>query len=71
MFELPKKKFYKITEKNGFEKSFDKKEFNIIMLYPEFKYQKILGFAGAFTESSGYVFSKFSDDVKKKFIEDL
>lgn len=64
------KKFYKKTEKNGFEKSFDKKEFNVIILYPELKYQKMLGFGGAFTESSGYVFSKFSEDVKKKFIEE-
>lgn len=40
------------------------------MIYPEFKYQKILGFGGALTESSGYVFSKFPEDIKNRFIND-
>jgi len=64
------KKLYKQTEENGFEETFDKKENQVIIIYPEFKYQKIIGFGGAFTESSGYVFKKFPDDIKKKFILD-
>lgn len=40
------------------------------MLYPDFKYQEIVGFGGAFSESSGYVFSKFPDSIKEKFIKD-
>ena len=54
-------KLLKEKELNGFKDSFENKENNIIIIYPEIQYQEILGFGGALTESSGYVFSKFSD----------
>ena len=66
-------KFGKLLSKkevNGFEENLENKENNIIIVYPEIKYQEILGFGGALTESSGYVFSKFSEEVKEKFIKD-
>ena len=52
-------KLLKETKKDAFEKKFDKQENHVIVIYPEFEYQSIEGFGGAFTESSGYVFSKF------------
>lgn len=45
-------------------------ESELIILYPEIKYQKIIGFGGAFTESSGYCFSKLSNEIKKQFLTD-
>ena len=64
------KKLLKEKEVNGFEQGIENKENNIIIVYPEIEYQEILGFGGALTESSGYVFSKFSEQVKEKLIKD-
>lgn len=63
-------KLLKEIEIDGFVERFDKQENNLIMIYPEIKYQAILGFGGAITESAGYVFSKFSDEIKEKFVND-
>ena len=63
-------KLLRKKEVNGFEEGFENKENNIIIVYPEIEYQEIIGFGGALTESSGYVFSKFSEDIKEKFIKD-
>ena len=63
-------KLLKEKEIQGFEENFEKKENNIIIVYPEIEYQEIIGFGGALTESSGYVFSKFSEEIKNKFIKD-
>lgn len=63
-------KLLKETKKDAFEKKFDKQENHVILIYPEFEYQSIEGFGGAFTESAGYVFSKFPDETKKKFIKE-
>ena len=49
---------------------YDKQENNLIFIYPDKEKQEILGFGGAVTESSGYVFSKFSDKVQDKFINE-
>ena len=43
----------------------------LINIYPEFKYQKILGFGGAFTETSAYNFSLLSPDLQQKLAEAL
>ena len=40
----------------------------LINIYPEFKYQQILGFGAAFTESSAVNFSLLSPDDQKKVI---
>lgn len=45
-------------------------ENNLVMLYPELTYQTILGFGGAFTESTGYCFSKLSEEHQNQFIHD-
>jgi glucosylceramidase len=41
----------------------------LINIYPEFKYQKTLGFGGAFTETSAYNFSLLSADLQQKLAE--
>ena len=63
-------KLLKESEVDGFNESFEKQENNLILIYPEFKYQEILGFGGAVTESSAYVYSKFPKEIKEKFVHD-
>ena len=41
----------------------------LINIYPEFKYQKVLGFGAAFTETSAYNFSLLSPDLQQKLTE--
>ena len=43
---------------------------NLIILYPEIIYQKILGFGGAFSESSSYIITKFKENTQNEFIKD-
>lgn len=44
-------------------------ENQLICIYPEFKYQRILGFGAAFTESSAVNFSMLTSDQKQQLIE--
>jgi len=44
-------------------------EMQLINVYPQMKYQEILGFGGAITETSAYNFAQVSDDVKRKIAE--
>lgn len=48
----------------------DGKEDKIVNLYPEMKFQRVLGFGGAFTEAAAYVFFKMGKENQKKIIED-
>jgi len=43
-------------------------EWNVVNIYPDVEYQTILGFGGAITESSGYVFSKLSPENRDKIL---
>ena len=52
-----------ITLKEDFET-----EMQVINIVPEFKYQQVLGFGGAFTEASAYNFSLLSLDLQAKLI---
>lgn len=45
-------------------------ENNLIIIYPDIKYQEILGFGGAFTEAAGYSLSKLSTSLQEKLIKD-
>ncbi len=47
----------------------DVTEQNIINVYPEITYQKILGFGGAITEASAYVYAGLSAEDKERFIK--
>jgi len=44
-------------------------ENQLINIYPEFKYQKILGFGAAFTETSAYNFSLLSPELQQQLAE--
>ena len=44
-------------------------ENSLINIYPEFQYQKILGFGAAFTETSAYNFSLLNPDIQEKLAE--
>lgn len=44
-------------------------ESNLIKLYPDIYFQKVIGFGGAFTESAGYVYSQMSDSDKEQFLK--
>lgn len=45
-------------------------ENNLIIIYPDIKYQEILGFGGAFTEAAGYSLSKLNSNLQDKLIKD-
>lgn len=47
----------------------DHQETQIINLYPTEKFQTLLGFGGAFTESAGFVFSKTTPEMQKQLME--
>ena len=44
------------------------REFAQVKVYPDEEYQTVLGMGGAFTESSGYVYSLMNDEAKEKLI---
>ena len=44
-------------------------EWGIVNVFDDVKYQEVLGFGGAFTESSAYLYSLMSEQDKKKFLE--
>ncbi len=64
---LEKKYFIEETVDNGNKK--ESNERGVINVFDEFKYQEILGFGGAFTESSAYNYSLLNDEQKKDFME--
>ncbi len=44
-------------------------EGKIVNVFDDVKYQEVLGFGGAFTESSAYLYSLLTDEDKAKFLE--
>ena len=44
-------------------------EVGVVNLFDEIEYQEVLGFGGAFTESSAYNYSLLTDEQKKDFME--
>ena len=66
-----------IKENKLLEKSYikdsnmpDRFESKLINIYPDVTYEQFMGFGGAITESSGYAYSKLSEDKKKDFINE-
>ena len=45
------------------------REWGVVNVFDDVKYQEVLGFGGAFTESSAYLYSLLSDENKKRFLE--
>lgn len=48
----------------------EKLEKSIINVYPDIKYQEIIGFGGAFTDASGYCFSNLPENKKEDLLND-
>lgn len=46
-----------------------KAEHRLLCLFPQVKYQEITGFGGAFTDSTGYIYSLLSQEQKKEFLQ--
>lgn len=44
-------------------------EMNLVKVYPDVTYQKILGMGGAFTEAAAYTYSKMSMEKQKELME--
>jgi len=44
-------------------------EFSVINIHPEIQYQEIKGFGGAITESSGYTFSRMSQERQEQILD--
>ena len=47
----------------------ERSETGIVNVFDEIEYQEMLGFGGAFTESSAYTYSLLTDEQKKAFME--
>lgn len=56
-------------QKGSFTAGGRQPDLNVINLYPQVKFQEVLGFGGAFTEAAGYVYSKVSDELKEEILE--
>lgn len=65
-----KRKLFFNTSKVNYKNYSEKLENKIINIYPEVKYQSIIGFGGAFTESTGYALSTLSDENKNKTLNE-
>ncbi len=62
-------KIHFVSKTCEFKADNDGQESNIINIYDEVKYQKLLGFGGAFTESSAINFSNLSKQLKKQVLD--
>lgn len=61
-----------LSESRVNSKTYNEKiENQIINIYPDIKYQSIIGFGGAFTASSGYALKLLPKDVQKNVLEDI
>ena len=70
-FETNKKRNLFFSKSNISPNKKDKNiEYKVINVYPEIKYQTILGFGGAFTEASNLNYLNLSTDTKQSFIKD-
>lgn len=59
---------YSESETVFFEDS-EHREPGILNIYPEERFQDILGFGGAVTDSAGYVYSRLTEQAKRRFLE--
>jgi glucosylceramidase len=58
-----------LQQHTGFVPKTGNPEMNLICIYEDVEYQRILGFGGALTESAGYCYSKLSANNKERLIE--
>ena len=64
------KHFWKTYDTTSFQLDSLGVETNLINLYPDIHYQKILGFGGAFTEASGYALRLLSKEMYQKVLKE-
>ena len=67
---LSKFKYLHNEGSKNLDKNLNDIENELIIIYPEITYQKIIGFGAAFTESAGYCFSKLPQNRQNQFIAD-
>ena len=67
---LKRNKIMKKSEITNVNKDLGGLENNLIIIYPDKKYQEILGFGGAFTEAAGYSLSKLNTSLQDELIKD-
>ena len=65
-----RKLFLSTTSNLSFSKNYTNQEKELINIYPDIKYQEIIGFGGAFTEAGGYTLSKVSQDIYNSILND-
>lgn len=65
-----RKLFFHESKFHSFQEMCSHFEKELIFIYPELKYQEILGFGGALTEASAYNFSLLPQNKKTSFLED-
>ena len=58
-----------VEEEKTFQPDESEAEESIVNLYPQVHFQKIIGFGGAFTESTGYVLSRMPKEKVKEIID--
>lgn len=52
-------------------KKFPKRfETNLISIYPEIKYQELIGFGGTVTQAAGDCYLKLTEEIKSNFVND-
>ena len=66
---VPKENIYFKEEYLEFNNIPEDTESGIINIYPDIRYQEVLGFGGAFTESSAFNYSLMSEEQKRDFIK--
>ena len=65
-----KRKLYLGESKSQSKPYSEKLENKVINVYPEIKYQSIIGFGGAFTEATGYSISLLPKEIQNKTIKE-
>ncbi len=66
---IPEKNIYYKTEIIEDGNMPESTEGGVVNIFDEIEYQKIIGFGGAFTESSAYLYSLLNEEQKKDFME--
>ena len=61
--------FWKVS-KTKFNGKLKNQERELINLYPDLKFQEIIGFGGALTEASGYCLTKVKPEIEEAILQD-
>ena len=66
-----KRKMYLYETEIGNVKQYNEKiENNVLNIYPQIKYQSLIGFGGAFTGSTCYVLNNLNEDLKNRILDE-